>query len=448
MNHTLVPSLLAVLVLLSACAHSPSASKPGTAQTSGASEQPKVQTASAIDAGKGTMTITPEVQTSPGFEARPLTFADDVAFLKKHRETIVLASADGKAKVAVVPSICGRVFTSTAEGDLGPGYGAINRELIASGKIAPKINGYGGEDRFWLGPEGGQFAIFFKPRTKFTLDDWQTPAPIDTEAYRVVGQSERSITMEHEATFTNWSGNTLACRISRKVELLGPDAVTAAIRVSPGGASCVAFRTVNAITNTGTNAWTKQSGMLSIWTLGMFKPSARTTVVVPFVPGSEVELGTIVKDDYFGKVPAKRLLVGGKAVFFRGDGAMRTKIGIPARRTKPLIGSWNPDQGVLTLVAFSFNPSAKDYVNSMWEMQKNPYAGDVVNSYNDGGAPWGSFYELETSSPALALKPGESGEHTSTTMHFSGTLEALDRIARETLGVSLQDIERALPKAQ
>jgi hypothetical protein len=25
----------------------------------------------------------------------------------------------------------------------------------------PHINVFGGEDRFWLGPEGGQFSIFF-----------------------------------------------------------------------------------------------------------------------------------------------------------------------------------------------------------------------------------------------------------------------------------------------
>jgi len=385
---------------------------------------------------------------------RPITFADDVAFLKKHRETIVLSSRDGRAKVAVVPSICGRVFTSTTGGDSGSSFGAINRDLIASHKVVPKINGYGGEDRFWLGPEGGQFAIFFKhpsrssPDYKFTLNDWQTPAPIDTEAYQVVGQNDHTVTMRHNASFTNWSGNTLTCSIERTVDLLSRDEIAGTVHVDPDKATCVGFRTINSITNTGKNAWTKQTGMLSIWTLGMFTPSPRGVVVIPFEPGPQSARGPIVKDDYFGKVPENRLKVGENAVFFRADGAMRTKIGISPRRTKPLIGSWNPDQGVLTLVVFTFNPQAKDYVNSMWEMQKDPFAGDVVNSYNDGGAPWGSFYELETSSPALALKPGDRGEHISTTMHFTGPIEELDRIARATLGVSISEIERALPKAQ
>jgi len=49
----------------------------------------------------------------------------------------------------------------------------------------------------------------------------------------------------------------------------------------------------------------------------------------------------------------------------------------------------------------------------------------VVNSYNDGppspGAkPLGPFYELESSSPALALKPGESATHIHRTIHLQG----------------------------
>ena len=32
------------------------------------------------------------------------------------------------------------------------------------------MNGFGGEDRFWLGPEGGQFSIFFKKDDPFDLE--------------------------------------------------------------------------------------------------------------------------------------------------------------------------------------------------------------------------------------------------------------------------------------
>jgi len=56
----------------------------------------------------------------------------------------------------------------------------------------------------------------------------------------------------------------------------------------------------------------------------------------------------------------------------------------------------------------------------------------------------GGFYELETSSPAAALKPNESLSHTHRTFHFQGDLRALDAISRSVLGVSLSDVKGAL----
>jgi hypothetical protein len=74
----------------------------------------------------------------------------------------------------------------------------------------------------------------------------------------------------------------------------------------------------------------------------------------------------------------------------------------------------------------------------------------VVNSYNDGppspGAkPLGPFYELETSSPAGALKAGEALTHVQQTIHLQGSADSLDPIAKATLGVSIAEITSALP---
>src|SRR5690606_17448812 len=82
-----------------------------------------------------------------------------------------------------------------------------------------------------------------------------------------------------------------------------------------------------------------------------------------------------------------------------------------------------------------------DYVNSLWEIQNNPYNGDAVNAYNDGppepGAePMGPFYELETSSPAAALSPGETIRHVHTTFHFHGRASELDPIMKDLFGVT------------
>ena len=88
-------------------------------------------------------------------------FGGDLAFLQKHGEVVVLSDKAGNAKVAVSPKLQGRVLTSTASGPNGTSFGWLNRKLIASGKILPHFNPFGGEDRFWLGPEGGQFSVFF-----------------------------------------------------------------------------------------------------------------------------------------------------------------------------------------------------------------------------------------------------------------------------------------------
>jgi len=79
---------------------------------------------------------------------------------------------------------------------------------------------------------------------------------------------------------------------------------------------------------------------------------------------------------------------------------------------------------------------------------KDPYAGDVVNSYNDGPPepgkpPLGPFYELETSSPAAKLKPGASLTHFNRTFHLIGSRVNLNIIAQQVLGASLDQIESA-----
>ena len=89
------------------------------------------------------------------------TFAYDLEFLKKYHKDLILLG-DGDAQLILLPAYQGRVMTSTAEGDAGLSYGWINHDLIASGKFTEHFSAFGGEDRLWLGPEGGQFSIYFK----------------------------------------------------------------------------------------------------------------------------------------------------------------------------------------------------------------------------------------------------------------------------------------------
>jgi len=376
------------------------------------------------------------------------SFGDDVAFLRKHTDAFVLAK--GASRVAVVPQYQGRVMTSTSGGDDGLSLGWVNRKLIASGTFEEHINVFGGEDRFWLGPEGGQYAIFFAPGTEFTLDDWFTPAPIDTEPYELVSKREDSALFRHDFALKNKSGTTFQVGVEREVRLLDRKVAAETVGMSvPDGVSTVAYETRNRVTNTGDRAWKKETGLLSIWILGMYNPSDRTTVVIPIRPGSETELGYRVNDTYFGKIPADRLLVEDDILFFKGDGKQRGKLGVNPKRSKGVVGSYDAANRVLTVVWFNQPKEYVGYVNNMWELQEEPYNGDAIMSYNDGPlgpglAPLGPFYELETSSPALALYPNESYMHVHRTIHMQGAETDLDAIAQKVFGVGLETIKNAL----
>jgi hypothetical protein len=90
------------------------------------------------------------------------TFGYDLNFLKQyHKDLVVLGDNEG-AQVIIVPAYQGRVMTSTSGGNAGLSFGWVNHDLIASGKQSEHMNAFGGEDRFWLGPEGGQFQSFLK----------------------------------------------------------------------------------------------------------------------------------------------------------------------------------------------------------------------------------------------------------------------------------------------
>ncbi|HET8933796.1 MAG TPA: DUF6786 family protein [Polyangiales bacterium] len=397
----------------------------------------------------------PPVEHAPAQEALrapQVSFADDLAFLRQHSDLIVLSDQAQRARVIVAPQYQGRVMTSTATGDQGASFGFIHRQNIQSGERSEHINVFGGEDRFWLGPEAGQFGLFFAPGAPFDLAHWQTPEPIDWSPWYVSEQTGHSVSLFRPMQLTNFSGTSFTLKAERTIRVLERGAIAQAFGISiPDSASIVGYESANSITNKGDAPWRKDTGLLSVWTLGMFKPSPRTTVVLPFRPGPEAELGPIVNDAYFGKVPSNRLRVEDGVLFYRGDGQERGKIGIPGPRARPIVGAYDAQDQVLTLVQYNLDANATDYVNSLWIQQEKPYAGDVVNSYNDGPpepgkTPLGPFFEIETSSKAAALVPGQALTHLQRTLHIVGPREVLDDIARRTLGVGLDRIENALPR--
>jgi len=135
-------------------------------------------------------------------------------------------------------------------------------------------------------------------------------------------------------------------------------------------------------------------------------------------------------------------------LYFKGDGLYRSKIGLNPKRALPLMGSYDEDANVLTIVHYSKPEGVTDYVNSMWELQDDPFAGDAANSYNDGpvdGKAMGPFYELESSSPAAFLNPGESTTHVHTTVHIQGQETELDAIVQQLFHVDINTIKNIFP---
>ena len=250
----------------------------------------------------------------------------------------------------------------------------------------------------------------------------------------------------------NYSGTEFSVAVDRQVRLMTKAEIASDIGGAlPSGVHAVAFESVNRLTNTGPSSLSRKSGLLSVWILGQFNAAPATTVVLPYKQGAEEKMGKIVNDAYFGKVPSDRLKTDedANAVFFKADGKHRSKIGMNARRTTGNYGSYDPQGHVLTVIQFSSSRQSPDFVNSMWEIQKEPYGGDEINSYNDGptagGKQFGPFYEIESSSPAVALAPGGSIQHMHRTIYLQGSPDELDPISMKLFGVHLEQIGNALP---
>jgi hypothetical protein len=344
----------------------------------------------------------------------------------------------------VSPGWQGRVMTSAVAPD-APSLGFVNRPFIAAGRAGTAFDNYGGEDRFWLGPEGGQHGLYFAPGAPFALDAWQVPRALQEGVWTVEKASEQAIELSRSMTLTSRSGSRFEVAVARSVHVLDGAGVAERFGISLPSSRSVAFESVSRITNTGATAWARGTGLLSVWILGQFPATPDSVVVVPFTAAP----GEVVNDRYFGEVPPDRLSLreADGYLAFRADGRHRSKIGVGPAHAKAVLGSHSPSAGLLTLVRYTL-PGAGDYVNSMWETQTDPYGGDVVNSYNDGPLDGGreglgSFYEIETSSPAAALGPGQSIAHAHATLHVCGDPDVLEEAAQGALGVSLRAVGSA-----
>ena len=249
-------------------------------------------------------------------------------------------------------------------------------------------------------------------------------------------KNSSKVVLAKEFDAENASGNQFRIGVRRTVALVGGEELKALL-----GVEIPSNLKENTLINKGEAAWTKTTGLPSVWLLGSFNPTPTTTV---FIPCNKDFAGKRINDEYFGKVPADRLIYDDGMFYFKIDGEYRSKIGLPAGSAKDICGSYDSAAGVLNILKYTVPEGDVDYVNGQWGPQDNPFGGDVINSYNDGptetGFVQGPFYEIETSSPGAALAPGESLTHVQYTIHIQGNPEQLSAIAEAVFGVKLDKI--------
>jgi hypothetical protein len=374
------------------------------------------------------------------------TYGYDLKFLKEKDDgLIVLKGENEKAEVIVSPKYQAKVLTSTASGPHGASMGFVNHDVFNSAVTDEHMNGYGGENRFWLGPEGGRFSLFFEPGREQVYDYWHTPKAIDTESWDVKETSSTEVTLVKDMELKNYQGRILRISADRQIKLLFSGQIEQELGLQlPEGINAVAYSTYNKITNRNDFRWDEKTGTVCIWMLDMFNPSDSAVTVVPYNEGDEKELGIIASTGYFGEIPSDRILYKNGILYLKTDGKYRSKLGMSAGRTKAIAGNYDPVARRLTIITFEADPVAI-YLNQEWNPERDPLAGDAFNAYNDGplddGSIMGPFLELESCSPAAFLESGESLSHKHNVFHFTGEEAVLSPISEELLGVSLERVK-------
>ncbi len=371
-------------------------------------------------------------------------------------EVFVLEDGDG-SRVLVSPGLNGRILTSTVGKVQSVGF--VSLPDVELGDRDAPFNNFGGQDRFWIGPEAGQFGIYFPPGGEVTRDAWRVPADLNKGWMDVVTRPDENgagrIVLQRDMKLVNYIGTTFSVRVKREIGLVRADRLNEEIGTPlPPGVSYVGSYSLNTLTNTGEEAWKKETGLLCTWVLGQFNASPRATVIAPFNTrdDDDARLGPRYNASYFGEVPASRLTTLGNAVLFRGDASGEGKFGISPARSPGVAGAYDPERDLLIVVKFDVAPEEPHYASFLWGKElEDSWGGDVFQSYNAGGSEPGKlnekwpFYELESVAPCKELAPGEQIVHRHATFCFSGPREQLDVISREVLGVRLDAVLSALP---
>lgn len=378
------------------------------------------------------------------------SFGQDLSFFSKYKvDTIILG--EGNSLVCVSPEWQGRVMTSTFGGVEGSSIGWINRPLIAFKKDDLQISQVGGEDRFWIGPQAGDFSIFAQTSNLYSNDVRGAPEALSVDPWTLVSKSTTRARFEKTAKFENAMGKVLSVKAEREVSLLNRTNVSEILGIEiPESVSMVAYQSFNKLTNTGDIQWSEKIGMLNISVQSCFNANRSVNVFVPYERGELAKLGNIVSDDFYDSSTEGRLYIEESFIRFKTDGKSLSAIGVSQERSQGIVLSYDMHNNILTVVIY-IRPSEKmRYLPSSWRRSIEAN-GDAISVFNNGARSQGSFgadafYEISTHSPALNLAPGKSQFHIQRTFHFSGSEYELGIMAYKLGGITMAQLRGERPE--
>ena len=357
--------------------------------------------------------------------------------IKSKTKVIELTSGDGKSRLLITPELNGKILTSTYNNLSGDSNGWIHLKELYNDTI--NAESIGGEERIWLGPLGGQHSFYYQQIKPLNEDNWSVPYDIGKKGFKVISFDETNIHLQKELAITNFIGTHFSLELFRDIKILNASEIKNNLFFDlDNSINFVGYETSHRLINKGKESWYKDSGLVSLWSAGMFEGTDETVVIVPLLETSH--LGAIY--NYMGALDSARVkIIQGHTLLFKADGKYRSKIGIPKNLAPSTYGCYAKDKKRLTIVQYK---QTKDslYSNSYVTVQESPYKGEAIPIYNNGTMDYSptkttSFFELESTSAMKVLKPLDTLKHWHRVYHFSGTEKQLNQISEKILKINL-----------
>lgn len=360
--------------------------------------------------------------------------------LKERTSVIQLFENNGASRLLVCPELQGKIICSSCNGETGQKNGWIAKEFYENRNF--DLNNIGGEDRLWIGPLGSQFSFYYQQISPLNEANWKVPGDLSLGGFIVKSQTNSKISMHRSIQLKNFIGTEFTLDIERDLSILEKRKIekNLSINLSPS-VDYVGFESKNTLTNSGKIKHVKETGLVSLWSAGMFQGTDDTYVLIPLDKN-------IHKDSLYasmGKLSEDRFRIIDGILLFKVDGRYRSKIGIPSKIAPTRYGCYSKSMARLTIVEFQWD-SEGSYSKTGPEFQKEPFVGEAIPIYNNGPMDLtisedSSFYELESLSSMKELSPEESIEHVHTVYHFSAEFQELQILSQMLLGFDLTKIE-------